>query len=92
MGIGCFQGNGFIDRCFLPFIAASKRPASQYSHLDALLCTRRGRLEVRLYTGLQLLFAIAIFGITKTPLGIAFPLLIAGLVFVRHKVLPNVFT
>ncbi len=94
MGIGCFTGNGFITRCMLPFLDKDRRrvTADTGEKLEALMESAHGRKEVGLFTGIQLVFALGIYAVTKTAAGIAFPVLIAMLVGVRWGVLPKLFS
>eukprot|EP00927_Polykrikos_kofoidii_P074311 TRINITY_DN70299_c0_g1_i1.p1 TRINITY_DN70299_c0_g1~~TRINITY_DN70299_c0_g1_i1.p1 ORF type:complete len:604 (+),score=68.80 TRINITY_DN70299_c0_g1_i1:106-1917(+) len=92
MGLGCFDGNGFIDRLLLAITEPSKRSVAKYDRLSGLLESTSGSKELGLFTLFQLFLFGVIFGITKTPAAIAFPLLIAALVVVRWLLLPRLFS
>jgi len=92
MGMGCFKGNGFINRVFLPIQDPTIRSAVDYGRLENLLATPKGTREIHLFTLLQFIIWVCIYGVTKTPAAISFPIWIASLVGLRWGLLPKVFS
>jgi len=92
MGLGCWAGNGFVNRVCLPIQDPTIRSAVDYGNLETLLATPSGRRQICFYTALQLILFIGIYAVTKTPAAISFPIWIASLVVIRWKLLPKLFT
>uniref|UniRef100_A0A0G4HWL4 Bicarbonate transporter-like transmembrane domain-containing protein n=1 Tax=Chromera velia CCMP2878 TaxID=1169474 RepID=A0A0G4HWL4_9ALVE len=85
MGFASFPGNQFAERTGLLLVQPSLR-TSTHGYL-----TRVPFREIVGFTLVQLVICGCIFGITKTPAGMAFPVLIAVLVPFRRFLLPKMF-
>jgi len=92
MGLGCFAGNGFINRLLLPVQDPKLRSAVDYGKLEFLLSSQMGKKQVCLFTSLQLVLFVCIYAVTKTPAAISFPIWIASLVAIRWLLLPKLFS
>eukprot|EP00919_Chromeraceae_sp_WS-2016_P008826 GHVR01020707.1.p1 GENE.GHVR01020707.1~~GHVR01020707.1.p1 ORF type:complete len:682 (+),score=175.76 GHVR01020707.1:24-2069(+) len=85
MGIASFNGNQFYERLTMCVTQPSLR------HSDHLYIKIVPFIQILLFTLLQLLVTIIIFGITLTPAAMVFPILIAVLIPYRQIILPRIF-
>uniref|UniRef100_A0A0G4H0X3 Bicarbonate transporter-like transmembrane domain-containing protein n=1 Tax=Chromera velia CCMP2878 TaxID=1169474 RepID=A0A0G4H0X3_9ALVE len=85
MGFASFPGNQFAERVGLIFVQKDLRTSTH----EYLRLVPWG--EILMFTLLQALICGAIFGITRSPAGMAFPVLIAVLVPIRRYLLPRYF-
>ena len=85
MGIASFEGNQFYERLIL-IITEEKLRISKNNFIKNLEFN-----VIKRFTLHQLIFCLIIFGITLTPISIAFPLFILMLIWYRLCVLPKYF-
>ena len=85
LGRKLMTGNTFFKRITDVFAEAKRLPEDHPIHL-------LGRKKMNIYTGVQVLCLLGLFGFKQLPaITIFFPAMIAVLMFIRAFVLPNVF-
>jgi hypothetical protein len=87
LGVSSFEGNEFAYRMYM--LCMEPRLRLQCTH--RYRCASARFQALRDYTALQMILCGEIFGVTFTPAGVVFPVLIAALIAVREFLLPRWF-
>jgi hypothetical protein len=87
LAVSSFEGNEFAYRMYM--LCMEPRLRLQCTHRYRCASARFDAL--RRFTALQMVLCGVIFGITFTPAGVVFPVLIAALIAVREFLLPRWF-
>ena len=89
LGISAFEENQFANRMKIWFMEST----FYINNNDEFPFMKHIKLNsIHKFTFLQFLFCSIIFGITFTPAGVIFPILIGLLVFIRLYLFPQIFT